>query len=111
MKKLLLLILVCTAFARSEGIDSLCLFDKETYQIGNIKRLCNWAARLGYQGGKMYVGKWLILKPSDEMTRGETFCYRGGGGVLFLHGLLGLIRECGHESPRKLFRYLEGRSS
>jgi hypothetical protein len=99
-------------------LDSLSLFDKDTYQIGNIKKLVNWSARAGFQGAKMYAGMFLVRRGSmpvrtyaGYVDRGSfnQFCHYSGGAVLFLHGLRGLIKECGYDTPGALFKYLENR--
>lgn len=122
MKKLLLLILLCGASAKGVDTDSLSLFEIKTYQMKNIKQLFNKCLRLGFQGGKMWAGKWLFFKPSAPVVgyRGgravwvapnhgllARIFYRGSGGVLFLHGLKGLLRECGYGTPGEFIKYLE----
>jgi len=127
MKKLIVfMFLLCGASAWSMDnakLDSLSLFDKDTYQIGNIKKLFNWGARAGLQGAKMYAGMFLVRRGSAPVRiydrqlgyqygdRGSfsQFCHYSGGAVLFLHGLRGLIKECGYDTPGALFKYLENR--
>ena len=114
--------LLCGASARSMETDSLSLFESGTYKIGNVKKLLNWGVRAGFQGGKMYLGKQLLfanpwyyyrtaagIQP-DGWNYPRFAAYKGGGALLFLHGLKGFLKECGYESPGKLFKYLEGRN-
>lgn len=60
MKKLIVfMFLLCGASAWSMDnakLDSLSLFDKDTYQIGNIKKLLNWTARAGFPGWQDVCG-------------------------------------------------------
>src|SRR5579872_2476292 len=73
MKKLIVfMFLLCGASAWSMDnakLDSLSLFDKDTYQIGNIKKLFNWGARAGLQGAKMYAGMWLFRQHVQREVR------------------------------------------
>lgn len=122
MKKLILLMLLCGASAKSVETDSLSLFESKTYQIGNLKKVFNWSVRAGFQAGKMYLGQQLFVRPAfwyirdrnnnvqgDWLNYPRFVAYKGGGAVLFLHGLKGLLQECGYESPGKFFRYVEGK--
>ncbi len=114
MKRLLLLILLCAASAKSVDTDSLSLFEIKTYQMKNLKIAFNKCLRVGFQGGKMWMGKWLFFKPSTPVLHRmpehgllARIFYRGSGGVLFLHGLKGLLKECGYGTPGEFVKYLE----
>lgn len=126
MKKLILLVLLCGASAKSAEIDSLSLFESKAYQLGNVKKAVNWSVRTGFQVGKMYLGKMLFFrnafwysrafssqgvnyKRADWLNYPRCVAYQGGGAVLFLHGLKGFLKECGYESPGKFLRYVEGK--
>ena len=126
MKKLILLMLLCGASAKSMENDSLSLLDSKAYQLGNLKKAFNWSVRTGFQAGKMYLGKQLFFRPAfwysrafssqgvnynraDWLNYPRCVAYRGGGAILFLHGLKGFLKECGYESPVKFFKYVEGK--